>query len=52
MHYNAYLGMSDEPYDSTRLRGKPLSFDLGPDQNGDYSVLPGLNIAVASMRKK
>lgn len=36
VHYNGYLEYSDEPYDSTRLRNKPLTIRLGKQQ-----VIPG-----------
>ena len=29
VHYNGYLEYSDEPYDSSRLRNRPLQFKLG-----------------------
>ena len=29
VHYNGYLEYSDEPYDSSRLRNKPLTIRLG-----------------------
>ncbi len=29
VHYNGYLEFADEPFDSTRLRGKPLGYLLG-----------------------
>lgn len=44
-HYNAYLEMADEPFDSTRLRGRTFRCLL------DDMIIPGLSIAVASMRK-
>ncbi|XP_077542078.1 inactive peptidyl-prolyl cis-trans isomerase FKBP6-like isoform X1 [Haemaphysalis longicornis] len=44
-HYNAYLEMSDEPFDSTRLRGYPHRCLL------DDMIIPGLSLAVATMRK-
>ncbi|XP_077995368.1 inactive peptidyl-prolyl cis-trans isomerase FKBP6-like [Glandiceps talaboti] len=46
IHYNGYLEYSDEPYDSTRLRNKPQTLKLG-----EGMCIPGLEIAVASMRK-
>ncbi|XP_023237057.1 inactive peptidyl-prolyl cis-trans isomerase FKBP6-like [Centruroides sculpturatus] len=46
IHYNAYLEYSDEPFDSTRLRGTPLKFVLGENR-----VVEGLDIAVATMKK-
>ncbi|XP_011402831.2 PREDICTED: inactive peptidyl-prolyl cis-trans isomerase FKBP6-like [Amphimedon queenslandica] len=47
VHYNGYLEYSDEPYDSTRLRNKPLTIRLGTHQ-----VIEGLEVGVASMRKE
>ncbi|XP_037529756.1 inactive peptidyl-prolyl cis-trans isomerase FKBP6 [Rhipicephalus sanguineus] len=44
-HYNAYLEMADEPFDSTRLRGHPFRCLL------DDMIIPGLSLAVATMRK-
>lgn len=44
-HYNAYLELSDEPFDSTRLRGFPHRCLL------DDMIIPGLSLAVATMRK-
>ena len=32
VHYNGYLEYADEPYDSTRLRDKPLTIRLGTHQ--------------------
>jgi len=29
VHYNAYLEYGDEPFDSTYLRRRPQSFNLG-----------------------
>lgn len=29
VHYNAYLDFGDEPYDSTNMRRKPASHNLG-----------------------
>jgi len=29
VHYNAYLEYGDEPYDSTYLRTRPESYNLG-----------------------
>jgi FK506-binding protein 6 len=46
VHYNGYLEYSDEPYDSSRLRGKQQQFVLG---NGE--VIPGLEVAVKSMKR-
>lgn len=45
-HYSAYLQYSDEPFDSSWLRGKPekKKLDFG-------ELLPGLNIAIKTMRK-
>ena len=33
VHYNGYLEYSDEPYDSSRLRGKQQQFVLGNGRN-------------------
>lgn len=44
-HYNAYLEMADEPFDSTRLRGRAFRCLL------DDMIIPGLSLAVATMRK-
>ena len=33
VHYNGYLEYSDEPYDSSRLRGKQQQFVLGNGMN-------------------
>ncbi|XP_077516951.1 inactive peptidyl-prolyl cis-trans isomerase FKBP6-like [Amblyomma americanum] len=44
-HYNAYLEMSDEPFDSSRMRNQPHRCVL------DNMIIPGLAIAVATMRK-
>jgi FK506-binding protein 6 len=46
VHYNGYLEYADEPYDSSRLRGKQQQFVLGNDE-----VIPGWEIAVKSMRR-
>jgi FKBP-type peptidyl-prolyl cis-trans isomerase len=46
IHYNAYFEMNDEPFDSTYLRSKSFEFKLG-----DGSVVLGLDMAVASMKK-
>jgi FKBP-type peptidyl-prolyl cis-trans isomerase len=51
VHYNTYLEHSDEPVDSTRLRGKPLSFDLRASDEETACVLPGFDIAVGTMKK-
>lgn len=44
-HYNAYREFGDEPYDSSRFRGKPETMRLGS------GAFPGMDIALASMRK-
>lgn len=44
-HYNAYREFGDEPYDSSRFRGKPESTRLGS------GAFPGLDIALSTMRK-
>lgn len=44
-HYNAYLEMADEPFDSTQLRGRPFRCLLGD------MIIPGLSLGVATMRK-
>lgn len=38
VHYNGYLEFSDEPYDSSRLRGKQHQFRLGNGEkrNNNY----------------
>lgn len=46
IHYNAYFELNDEPFDSTYLRSRSQEFRLG-----DGSVVPGLDMAVSSMRK-
>jgi FK506-binding protein 6 len=46
IHYNGYLEYSDEPYDSTRLRNKPLTLHLGTG-----GAIPGLEIGVSTMKK-
>lgn len=45
-HYSAYLQFIDEPFDSSFLRNKPEKkvVDSG-------NMLPGLNIAIKTMRK-
>lgn len=45
VHYNAYVEYSDEPYDSTWLRGYPMIGRLG------QGFITGLDIAIASMKK-
>ena len=35
VHYNGYLEYSDEPYDSSRLRGKQQQFQLGSGGSGE-----------------
>lgn len=44
-HYNAFLEHSDEPFDSTLLRGRPERKLLD-----DGELLPGLNLAIKTMR--
>ncbi|ESO97333.1 hypothetical protein LOTGIDRAFT_114969 [Lottia gigantea] len=46
IHYNLYLEGSDEPFDSSRLRGEICKFRLGQG-----AVIIGLEIAVSSMKK-
>lgn len=46
VHYNAYLEYSDEPFDSSRLRGKQHQFKLGV---GD--VLLGWEYGIATMKR-
>lgn len=46
VHYNAYLEYSDEPFDSSRLRGKQHQFKLGAGE-----VLKGWEIGVATMKR-
>lgn len=45
IHYNAYLEYNDEPFDSTYMRRKPLTFQL---KKGN--TIPGLDIGVQSMK--
>jgi FK506-binding protein 6 len=45
VHHNSYVEYSDEPFDSTWLRGHPVVCDVS---QGFY---PGLSIAIASMKK-
>lgn len=33
VHYNGYLEYSDEPYDSSRLRNRPMQFKLGQGES-------------------
>lgn len=47
IHYNAYFELNDEPFDSTYLRSRSLEFRLGSGM-----VVPGLDIAVSTMRKQ
>uniref|UniRef100_T1IHK7 peptidylprolyl isomerase n=1 Tax=Strigamia maritima TaxID=126957 RepID=T1IHK7_STRMM len=47
VHYNAYLDNFAEPFDSTYLQKKPMTFRLN-----EGKVLLGLNIAVRSMKIK
>ncbi|XP_057313767.1 inactive peptidyl-prolyl cis-trans isomerase FKBP6-like isoform X2 [Hydractinia symbiolongicarpus] len=46
VHYNAYLEYSDEPFDSSRLRGRQTQFKLG-----EGGALPGWEIGVATMKR-
>ncbi|CAG0889599.1 unnamed protein product [Darwinula stevensoni] len=46
IHFDAYIEYSGEPVDSTYLRGKMEGFRLGTQK-----VIPGLELAVGSMRK-
>lgn len=47
IHYHAFMEDLNEPFDSSYLQGKPIRITLG---NGD--VIPGLDLAVGSMRKR
>lgn len=47
VHYCFFLELQDDPFDSTRLRGRPARFRLDTG-----SVLEGLEVAVKSMNKK
>ncbi|CAF0848699.1 unnamed protein product [Adineta ricciae] len=47
IHYNAYFELNDEPYDSTYIRRRPCEFQLGK-----FNVLPGLDLAVRTMRRR
>lgn len=47
VHYCFFLEFQDDPFDSTRLRGRPSKFRLDAG-----SVVEGLEIAVKSMKKK
>lgn len=47
IHYSLYLEGQDEPYDSSILRGKCERYILD-----DGQLLPGLEIAIKSMKKK
>jgi len=44
-HYNAYREYGDEPYDSSRFRGKPETMRVGA------GAFPGIDVALATMRK-
>uniref|UniRef100_A0A2L2YF89 peptidylprolyl isomerase n=1 Tax=Parasteatoda tepidariorum TaxID=114398 RepID=A0A2L2YF89_PARTP len=46
MHYDAYLENQKEPFDSTRLRKRPYKFLFG-----DNNLLPGLELAIKTMKK-
>ncbi|XP_064391991.1 inactive peptidyl-prolyl cis-trans isomerase FKBP6-like [Halichondria panicea] len=46
VHYNGYLEYSDEPYDSSRLRNRPLQFKLGQS-----AVIEGWDCGVATMQR-
>ncbi|XP_022108900.1 inactive peptidyl-prolyl cis-trans isomerase FKBP6-like isoform X2 [Acanthaster planci] len=46
IHYEGYFEYCDVPYDSSKLRNKPQKITLGEGQ-----VIPGLEIAVSTMRK-
>ena len=43
-HYDFYFEGQDDPYDSTRILGRPEEIKLG-----DGQALPGIEIAVRSM---
>ncbi len=47
VHYCLFNELDDVPFDSTRLRGRPEKFRLDSG-----TVLPGLELAVKSMKKK
>lgn len=67
VHYNGYLEYADEPYDSSRLRGKQQQFVLGNGKpllilvilwshgwssvSSTEEVIPGWEVAVKSMRR-
>ena len=46
IHFSCYLEDTDEPYDSSILRGRPERFKLD-----DGRLIPGMEIAVKSMHK-
>ncbi|CAH1119747.1 unnamed protein product [Phaedon cochleariae] len=45
IHYNAYIELTAEPFDSTYARKKPHQFTINAGE-----VIPGLDISVQSMR--
>jgi len=46
VHYNAYFEYNDEPFDSSRLRGKQHQFKLGSNE-----ALLGWEIGIATMKR-
>jgi len=46
VHFNGYLDMSDEPFDSSRLRGRVHQFKLGAGE-----AIIGWDIGVATMKR-
>lgn len=46
VHYNAYLEYSDEPFDSSRLRGKQQQFKLGLGE-----VILGWEFGISTMKR-
>ena len=46
VHYNAYFEYSDEPFDSSRLRGRQHQFKLGEGE-----ILLGWEIGISTMKR-
>lgn len=46
-HYSAFLEYLDEPFDSSYLRKKPEK-----NKVDSGSIIPGLNVAIKTMRKR
>ncbi|XP_065669005.1 inactive peptidyl-prolyl cis-trans isomerase FKBP6 [Hydra vulgaris] len=46
VHYNGYIEYSDEPFDSSRLRGKQHQFKLGSGEG-----IEGWQIAISTMKR-